>query len=91
MTTPLSGNCESEIFRSFSLRVELGHHRAEANLGQIHEMAGTGVIRIGYVGENEPTYRSPIRPRLKDHMTSEPRWLEQVNIADDSSMSIRIR
>jgi hypothetical protein len=51
---------------------------------RVKEFAKTGVFDIGYIGENEPTYRNRPKAKLTDDMTTEQRWLEQATIAEHS-------
>ena len=54
---------------------------AKGYLKQLHELADAGIVDIGYIGENEPTYRNRPRARLSKGMTAEQRWLEQYQAA----------
>jgi hypothetical protein len=55
---------------------------AKGYLKQLRDLADAGIVDIGYVGENEPTYRSRPRARLTKDMGAEQRWLEQHKAAE---------
>ena len=50
-------------------------------LQRLKALADKGWVDLGYVGENEPTYRNRPKAVLTKEMLPEQRWLEQFNTA----------
>lgn len=49
---------------------------------RLKELAEGGLVDLGYIGENEPTYRNRPTAVLTKDMTAEQRWLAQTTAAE---------
>jgi len=53
-------------------------------LAQIKSLVDSGIVDIGYIGEDEPTYRNRPKAALTKEMSPEQRWLAQYDAAKNS-------
>jgi hypothetical protein len=50
-------------------------------IATLKRLADAGAVDLGYIGENEPTYRNRPQARLESGMTPEQRWLAELAAA----------
>jgi hypothetical protein len=76
---PISVSCEfSGTFAEELTKTPTG----KGYIDRLKRLADAGAVYVGYIGENEPTYRNRPKVLLTKQMTAEQRWLEQTNAAE---------